>query len=149
MMIMRNDRRTSPKLNREKKTRTSICRGSHAMMKMEPKKIRIIHVFTPEVIKTDIANFRELVQKLTGKQTIIEDQNIDIKAEETVLPICSEDKNGDGDDVGRSILEGWYQKEETAAYSKNGLDDLEGFIQSLIELPQVMEFEPIDYFPSY
>ena len=30
-------------------------------------KIRIIHIFTPEIIKTDVANFRELVQKLTGK----------------------------------------------------------------------------------
>ncbi|KAK1259667.1 hypothetical protein QJS04_geneDACA010402 [Acorus gramineus] len=32
-------------------------------------KIRIIHVFTPEIIKTDAANFRDLVQRLTGKPT--------------------------------------------------------------------------------
>ncbi|KAK1288516.1 hypothetical protein QJS10_CPB19g00963 [Acorus calamus] len=30
-------------------------------------KIRIIHLFAPEVIKTDAANFRDLVQRLTGK----------------------------------------------------------------------------------
>ncbi|XWS43238.1 hypothetical protein CRYUN_Cryun16bG0085500 [Craigia yunnanensis] len=30
-------------------------------------KIRIIHIFAPEIIKTDVANFRELVQRLTGK----------------------------------------------------------------------------------
>ncbi|KAL3533928.1 hypothetical protein ACH5RR_007449 [Cinchona calisaya] len=36
--------------------------------KMKPK-IRIIHIFAPEIIKTDVANFRELVQRLTGKPT--------------------------------------------------------------------------------
>ncbi|KAL6873480.1 hypothetical protein ACP4OV_013562 [Aristida adscensionis] len=30
-------------------------------------KIRIIHIIAPEIIKTDVANFRELVQRLTGK----------------------------------------------------------------------------------
>ncbi|KAF8043786.1 hypothetical protein BT93_A1952 [Corymbia citriodora subsp. variegata] len=30
-------------------------------------KIRIIHIFAPEIIKTDVENFRELVQRLTGK----------------------------------------------------------------------------------
>ncbi|KAL3534177.1 hypothetical protein ACH5RR_002638 [Cinchona calisaya] len=35
---------------------------------MKPK-IRIIHIFAPEIIKTDVANFRELVQRLTGKPT--------------------------------------------------------------------------------
>ncbi|CAN0927643.1 VQ motif-containing protein 25 [Linum grandiflorum] len=34
-----------------------------------PPKIRIIHIFAPEIIKTDVANFRELVQRLTGKPT--------------------------------------------------------------------------------
>ncbi|XP_047326030.1 VQ motif-containing protein 25 [Impatiens glandulifera] len=34
--------------------------------KVKPK-IRIIHIFAPEIIKTDVANFRELVQRLTGK----------------------------------------------------------------------------------
>ncbi|CAH9127676.1 unnamed protein product [Cuscuta epithymum] len=34
----------------------------------KPKpKIRIIHIFAPEIIKTDVQNFRELVQRLTGK----------------------------------------------------------------------------------
>ena len=30
-------------------------------------KIRIIHIIAPEIIKTDVANFRDLVQRLTGK----------------------------------------------------------------------------------
>ncbi|KAK1602953.1 hypothetical protein QYE76_037605 [Lolium multiflorum] len=30
--------------------------------------IRIIHIIAPEIIKTDAANFRDLVQRLTGRQ---------------------------------------------------------------------------------
>ncbi|KAG4991228.1 VQ motif-containing protein 25 [Glycine soja] len=41
-------------------------KGSHMISKTKPK-IRIIHIFAPEIIKTDVENFRELVQKLTGK----------------------------------------------------------------------------------
>ncbi|KAJ4711710.1 putative VQ motif-containing protein [Melia azedarach] len=40
--------------------------NSHLISKFKPK-IRIIHVFAPEIIKTDVANFRQMVQKLTGK----------------------------------------------------------------------------------
>ncbi|KAI5341567.1 hypothetical protein L3X38_009442 [Prunus dulcis] len=43
-------------------------KDSHKISKTACKpKIRIIHVFAPEIIKTDVANFRELVQNLTGK----------------------------------------------------------------------------------
>ncbi|XP_071737515.1 VQ motif-containing protein 25-like [Rutidosis leptorrhynchoides] len=41
-------------------------KDSHIISKIKPK-IRIIHIFAPEIIKTDVANFRELVQRLTGK----------------------------------------------------------------------------------
>ncbi|OAY40128.1 VQ motif-containing protein 25 [Manihot esculenta] len=41
-------------------------RDSHVISKLKPK-VRIIHIFAPEIIKTDVANFRELVQRLTGK----------------------------------------------------------------------------------
>nr|XP_033514768.1 VQ motif-containing protein 25-like isoform X2 [Nicotiana tomentosiformis] len=41
-------------------------KNSQTISKMKPK-IRIIHIFAPEIIKTDVANFRELVQRLTGK----------------------------------------------------------------------------------
>ncbi|XP_059643050.1 VQ motif-containing protein 25-like [Cornus florida] len=43
-------------------------RDSQTISKVKPK-IRIIHIFAPEIIKTDVANFRELVQRLTGKPT--------------------------------------------------------------------------------
>ncbi|WOG98139.1 hypothetical protein DCAR_0417480 [Daucus carota subsp. sativus] len=42
-------------------------KSSQMMSKGRPPKIRIIHIFAPEIIKTDVANFRELVQRLTGK----------------------------------------------------------------------------------
>ncbi|WOH14576.1 hypothetical protein DCAR_0934096 [Daucus carota subsp. sativus] len=32
-------------------------------------KIRIIHVLEPRIIQTDVSNFREMVQRLTGKPT--------------------------------------------------------------------------------
>lgn len=41
-------------------------RDSHVISKGKPK-IRIIHIYAPEIIKTDAENFRELVQRLTGK----------------------------------------------------------------------------------
>lgn len=43
-------------------------KNSQIIAKVKPK-IRIIHIFAPEIIKTDAANFRELVQRLTGKPT--------------------------------------------------------------------------------
>ncbi|XP_050383279.1 VQ motif-containing protein 25 [Argentina anserina] len=44
----------------------AIHSDSQTISKPKPK-IRIIHIFAPEIIKTDVANFRELVQRLTGK----------------------------------------------------------------------------------
>ncbi|KAL4198117.1 hypothetical protein AMTRI_Chr03g44290 [Amborella trichopoda] len=45
------------------------CQPSHAITKERPNQqaIRIIHIFAPKVIKTDAANFRQLVQQVTGK----------------------------------------------------------------------------------
>ncbi|BAT93066.1 hypothetical protein LR48_Vigan2523s000100 [Vigna angularis] len=43
-----------------------INRDSRAISKLKSE-IRIVHVFAPEIIEIDAANFRELVQRLTGK----------------------------------------------------------------------------------
>lgn len=43
-------------------------RDSQVISKIKPKPI-ITHIFAPEIIKTDQANFRELVQRLTGKSS--------------------------------------------------------------------------------
>ncbi|KAF5736393.1 hypothetical protein HS088_TW14G00535 [Tripterygium wilfordii] len=51
----------------------SLHKNSHAISKFKQQKqvvipkIRIIHIFAPQVIKTDVSNFRELVHRLTGK----------------------------------------------------------------------------------
>ncbi|CAL0310288.1 unnamed protein product [Lupinus luteus] len=47
-------------------SKVGVERDSHVISKFKPK-IRIIHIYAPEIIKTDAANFRELVQRLTGK----------------------------------------------------------------------------------
>ncbi|KFK37052.1 hypothetical protein AALP_AA4G206000 [Arabis alpina] len=39
---------------------------SRTLTKSKPN-IRIIHIYAPEIIKTDVSSFREIVQKLTGK----------------------------------------------------------------------------------
>ncbi|XP_020266959.1 VQ motif-containing protein 25-like [Asparagus officinalis] len=49
-------------------TTLAVREASRSISKPKPK-IRIVHIFAPEVIKTDAANFRELVQRLTGKPT--------------------------------------------------------------------------------
>ncbi|KAL6603821.1 hypothetical protein ACP70R_044182 [Stipagrostis hirtigluma subsp. patula] len=44
-----------------------VQRDSHMTSATARPKIKIIHIIAPEIIKTDVANFRELVQRLTGK----------------------------------------------------------------------------------
>ncbi|KAI9077327.1 hypothetical protein K1719_040771 [Acacia pycnantha] len=46
----------------------SMHKHSQTISKMKPK-IRIIHIFAPQIIHTDVHNFRQLVQSLTGKPT--------------------------------------------------------------------------------
>ncbi|KAL9240162.1 hypothetical protein vseg_014412 [Gypsophila vaccaria] len=48
-------------------------KDSRNITKIQPK-IRIIHIYAPEIIKTDVANFRDLVQRLTGKQSLAKNQ---------------------------------------------------------------------------
>lgn len=57
-------------------------RDSHTISKLKPK-IRIIHIVAPEIIKTDVENFRDLVQRLTGKSA---ESNGRTKKERRALP---------------------------------------------------------------
>lgn len=52
--------------NSNKPKTLAMHKDAYTISKIKPK-IRIIHIFAPEIIKTDAENFRELVQKLTGK----------------------------------------------------------------------------------
>ncbi|KAG7561515.1 VQ motif [Arabidopsis thaliana x Arabidopsis arenosa] len=51
------------------KTLVPMNKNSQIITKIKPK-IRIIHIFAPEIINTDVKNFRTLVQSLTGKPEI-------------------------------------------------------------------------------
>ncbi|KAI4310672.1 hypothetical protein MLD38_035631 [Melastoma candidum] len=44
----------------------TVHQGSCLISKPRPN-VRIIHVFAPEIIKTDVENFWDLVQRITGK----------------------------------------------------------------------------------
>ncbi|KAG6556252.1 hypothetical protein Mapa_002193 [Marchantia paleacea] len=65
----------SPRRESHTSEKTSSSNGSSAATRRDwshlpastPGTIRVIHIFAPKVIKTDVANFRALVQKLTGK----------------------------------------------------------------------------------
>ncbi|XP_059669844.1 VQ motif-containing protein 25-like [Cornus florida] len=46
-------------------------KNSQIMSKAKPS-IRIIHIYAPQIIKTDVANFRQLVQRLTGKPAVVD-----------------------------------------------------------------------------
>ncbi|KAF8075476.1 hypothetical protein N665_1091s0005 [Sinapis alba] len=48
------------------RTLVPMNKNSQIITKIKPK-IRIIHIFAPEIINTDVKNFRTLVQSLTGK----------------------------------------------------------------------------------
>ncbi|XAR70033.1 hypothetical protein NMG60_11001848 [Bertholletia excelsa] len=59
---------------------------SPVISKVKPK-IRIVHIFAPEIIRTDAANFRQLVQRLTGKPTV---KNIDKKRKSRITTKVTE-----------------------------------------------------------
>ncbi|KAH0449541.1 hypothetical protein IEQ34_020233 [Dendrobium chrysotoxum] len=77
-------------------------------------KVRIVHLFPPEIIKTDPANFRELVQKLTGKP-----QKKKKKKKITELIKNHEVK----------------EEEEEREKLMSGLQDEDGFLHGLSDFP--------------
>ncbi|TYI65259.1 hypothetical protein E1A91_D09G145200v1 [Gossypium mustelinum] len=93
-------------------TPLSVHKDSQIISKAKPK-IRIIHLFAPQIIKTDVANFRQLVQTLTGKppqEKGSKDQKMELRT---------------------GLLAGL----ETIERVKEEDEDLDGFIQELPEFP--------------
>lgn len=96
----------------------SIHKDSQIISKAKPK-IRIIHLFSPEIIKTDVANFRQLVQTLTGKPpqekgSRRKDQKMEVRSGlETIERVKEED-------------EGMW---ENSGGFLTGFGDLDGFIK--------------------
>lgn len=91
--------------------------SSHSIAKHNLKKkgpiIRVVHVFAPKLIKTDAANFRTLVQKLTGNRT----SNEDDEQEEAAAAAAKENsRHNHGQAINHvKELELRYQKEREAS----------------------------------
>ncbi|KAH1090449.1 hypothetical protein J1N35_017706 [Gossypium stocksii] len=108
----------------------SIHKESQIISKAKPK-IRIIHLFAPQIIKTDVANFRQLVQTLTGKppqEKGSKDQKMELRTGLLAgLEAIARVKEGD---------EGmWGNIGENSGGFLTGFGDLDGFIQELPEFP--------------
>ncbi|XP_041028487.1 VQ motif-containing protein 25-like [Juglans microcarpa x Juglans regia] len=124
----------------------AVHQDSKKISKPKPK-IRIIHIFAPEIIKTDAANFRELVQRLTGKpstekgcnekpritgrekpRTATFDEPVAKKIELRPMIHGLESRERVKDE------EGMWNGEKSGGFL-GGFADLEGFIQELGEFP--------------
>ncbi|KAJ4896115.1 VQ motif-containing protein 25 [Raphanus sativus] len=123
---------------------------SYSITKSKPK-IRIIHIYAPEIIKTDVANFRELVQSLTGKpenhgvsktkprrdHRQVQDMTNMEKLRE---PECYESYdqgfclNSEMEEISMT-WNGNNGVGESSGGFLNGMGDFEGFIQELGEFP--------------
>ncbi|KAF8398508.1 hypothetical protein HHK36_017437 [Tetracentron sinense] len=119
-------------------------KDSHGISKFKPK-IRIIHIFAPEIIKTDVANFRELVQRLTGKPTdrkIRKKKSRSVTVEESRTLCRKPIKTTELQDGFQSLEYGEIIKEEEEMWGCEnssgffgGLGDFNGFIQGLGDFP--------------
>ncbi|CAE6044454.1 unnamed protein product [Arabidopsis arenosa] len=137
-------RRSIPTIAMHKQSRT--------LTKSKPK-IRIIHIFAPEIIKTDVSNFRETVQNLTGKQ----DHHHDLPHQKGLKRnprsrgsndhydhqqvhhmnkrFCINSEVEDEEEEGMVSMTWNGNGGESSGGFLNGLGDFDGFIQELGELP--------------
>ncbi|RID67612.1 hypothetical protein BRARA_D02687 [Brassica rapa] len=136
--------------NKGSSSRVSMNKNSQVISKIKPK-IRIIHIFAPEVIKTDVKNFRSLVQSLTGKPAAVEVKTGKRSARPRI-PTSQEPVCGDHQPVNRrtsftgllanggnhEVKEEWGSGDQNTR-NTNTYFDLEGLIQDVGE----------DYFSSF
>ena len=118
-------------------------KDSHVIAKFKPE-IRTIHVLSPEIIKTDAANFRALVQSLTGQAAIVSptDHNSKAKvaAKDQIKGSSSSDftskkktaLNEHEKVVKEDVAEKLMGVEKMASFF-DGFSDLDGFIDELSE----------------
>ncbi|KAF5750667.1 hypothetical protein HS088_TW03G01006 [Tripterygium wilfordii] len=129
-------------------------KDSHPISKGVKPKIRIIHIFAPEIIKTDVANFRELVQRLTGKPTPHHHQKkssrsirkpTTIRARSREEPTKKMELRGGFGSRDRVKAEGvtWNAESSSGGYL-GGFADLDGFIQELGEFPLLPPMAMVD-----
>ncbi|KAF8113872.1 hypothetical protein N665_0045s0110 [Sinapis alba] len=133
--------------NKVSSSRVSMNKNSKVISKIKPK-IRIIHIFPPEVIKTDIKNFRSVVQSLTGKPVAREDKTGTKRVKPDILtsqePVCLDHQpvkgfNGLlGKGESHQVKEEWGSGDQSTS-NANTYFDLEGLIQDVGE----------DYFSTF
>ncbi|CAI9765684.1 unnamed protein product [Fraxinus pennsylvanica] len=137
-------------INKTPSAALGMHKNSQKISKIKPK-IRIIHIFAPEIIKTDAANFRELVQRLTGKPTEklrscnkkscprnVEDPRI--LAEKMELAM----KNGfqgSGFKERIKVEEEIWRNSNTDADFLCGFSEFDGFMQDINQFPLFLPFE--------
>ncbi|KAE8038173.1 hypothetical protein FH972_010709 [Carpinus fangiana] len=136
----------------------SMHKGSQLIPKLKPR-IRIVHIYAPEIIKTDAENFRELVQRFTGKpletkgnqgrnqnfllgnknitKTPLSKNSMNFYREpsmdmETYSELASF-QNGVRSSIKEEDEEVW--RNENLSGFFDGFSDLDGFIEELSELP--------------
>ncbi|KAL6981599.1 hypothetical protein U1Q18_023226, partial [Sarracenia purpurea var. burkii] len=136
-----------------------MCRNSHATTSKFKPKIRIIHMFAPEIIKTDVENFRELVQRLTGKPA---GDHTKIHVEKTsgapTREVLDQSKNLGSENGVRGFLqsleimkkesgETWEGDQDSSNGFGVGFGDLDDVIQDLGEFPLLpLKFSPSEIF---
>ena len=95
---------------------------SQSIAKLKPK-VRIVHVLAPEIIKTDVENFRELVQRLTGKPAKRMGRTTRRRPEVTGGEVVVASNGSEG------------VKRESEEENCDGFGDIDGLFQGLGDLP--------------
>uniref|UniRef100_M1CTV9 VQ motif-containing protein n=1 Tax=Solanum tuberosum TaxID=4113 RepID=M1CTV9_SOLTU len=141
-------------------------RDSHSISKLKPK-IRIIHIIAPEIIKTDVENFRDLVQRLTGKNAAREVKGKRAKKEKKKIETSPQQQQEDQQHMmvmnmlhqDNSTSNNYRMKEEESSSHEEGIygsienssngflsgfGSMEGFIQDLghDQYPLFPNFKP-------
>ncbi|KAG2332138.1 hypothetical protein Bca4012_018286 [Brassica carinata] len=137
--------------NKASGSRVFMNKNSKVISKIKPK-IRIIHIFPPEIIKTDIKNFRSVVQSLTGKPAAGEAKTGKKRARPEI-PTSQEPVRRDPQPVDRltgltglsanggnhHVKEEWGGSGDQSTSNTNTYFDLDGLIQDVGE----------DYFSTF
>ncbi|XP_019168118.1 PREDICTED: VQ motif-containing protein 18-like [Ipomoea nil] len=118
---------------------SSMHRNSHNCGKSSSSqpKIRIIHIIAPEIIKTDVENFRDLVQRLTGKHAAgdgcsSKTTNVESPPERMKMMMRSH----------LDRMKGEKEDDEHQVYG-GGFGIMDGFVEDFCELPAaVFPFKP-------
>ncbi|KAK3028541.1 hypothetical protein RJ639_037710 [Escallonia herrerae] len=124
----------------------SVQNSSHLITKIKPK-IRIIHIVAPEIITTDVENFRELVQRLTGKPARDNSKGTKKASRSSAPPKSLRTYHSEpsklqdgipifpwGDRMKKESKEEMYSNEGSSGFF-SGLGDMDGFVQDLSPFP--------------